>query len=311
MWGIAFLFVGSIIGAGFATGAEILAFFGGLDFPPLLIGAFVVLTQFAVMFLILNRASKQTQKSTRFTKFKKVYELALYFILFTAMTAGISKLFGAIAGAISLCVSLFIVFLGFNKMVVINRYLVLFVSTVLFIINIVFLNSGSFEIGNAVSAPSAIFWAFLYSGLNCCMMDSIVKTALKTKTRREVILASIISSLIVGVFTFLILNSIRTNAISSAVPMLEISKNPITLVAVLGCIITSQFSSLFSIKETLPARFSGVYFVALVCALCFAMSFIGFSNIISFFYPIIGGITVITLSIFYIRNYSDNAIEPK
>ena len=57
---ITLLFLGSVIGAGFATGAEIITFFGELRLPTWIIAIVIGLTMFAIITLevLLNYPNK-------------------------------------------------------------------------------------------------------------------------------------------------------------------------------------------------------------------------------------------------------------
>ena len=280
MIGLGFLIISSVIGAGFATGAELVAFFGARNISPLM-ASFSV----SVFILLLSALILWIEKSKKDDK-TPIYFRVIYFIFFCAMTAGIFELAGWFGAALSLVLCISIVLFGFDKVVLINKYLIFFILAVLFTVDLT--NMGEVPSIDISSPLTAFSWALLYAGMNVCLLGTLFKTALKKYSARKIFVSCSLAAKIIGSLVFLTLSAIYSNeAQGHAMPVLALSNNFITYTAIFLSIFTSQVISLFNLsvgKEKTPR----VSHLALFCALGFFSIFIGFNHIVGIFYPAVG-----------------------
>jgi uncharacterized membrane protein YkvI len=269
---LAFLFVGSIIGAGFATGAEISTFFSSSN-SSFWVAVFVALGLSALIIISI------------YVKLNKKIFLPVYFVLFIAMTAGIGEIAGVFGSAVSLILTALIVRLGFEKLSKINFFIIVAIIGVL-----LFNNFEYTKIDFAFQFDASIIWALLYSGLNCCMLGGIISSAKAKYGNKTIIVSAVAASLIIAFFVLLILNAIKiNNAEDEVMPLFAINHNFITFFVILLAILTSQMSALWTIKENCKIN------INLISLLCFFCSLIGFHRLISWFYPLVGAAVLLYL----------------
>jgi len=312
---ITLLFLGSIIGAGFATGAEIITFFGNISLPVWCISIIVGLAMFSIILLeILLYYPKQTE--TKVIKYKKkqtwlriinISTVIIYFILFTAMTAGVTSITNYFVTIISLVCSAFIVLFGFDKLSHLNTYIVFLIIILITSTALPYLNRNIIENLSYTSFPRGIFWGVLYAGLNCFMFPELIKAASKFNKRSTLIWSSFFTSVIVTILVGLILTTIKTCQTTYAtIPLLAAVPKPITIIIILLAILTSQYTALFAIVQRCE-RFASKtkcrppLIIAGICLCAFIFSFFGFTQIISFAYPLIGAITCVFLLISWLK----------
>ena len=285
------LFIGTIIGAGFATGAEIVTFFGALPLPLWLIALLVGIAMFALIALsifLYHPAPSRRHKPLDCTF------MILYFVMFTAMTAGVTQLAGACGSLLSLAVSGLVVYFGFEKMARFNTLVVISIVIVLFGICFRCLFIPVTPTINYHHLPRGMLWAILYAGLNCMMLPELIAAAAPRYNKRTLLIAGLVTAVIIAVFVYMILQTITVTATADApLPLLASSHHPATFVVVLLAMLTSQYTALFAIvqkinavipqaqKKTRTALFGS-------CGLAFIASFCGFNQILQWGYPLIG-----------------------
>ena len=273
------MIISTIVGAGFATGAELITFFGDSTLPPILIATIVGVFLFMFMvILILNQNQKPPEWLVKI----------ISFIFFVAMIAGIAELGGYIIAGIAVVFCLFIIWLGFEKAIVINKYCMGFTLLVLLII--AFANSDG-TLARTNLPPTYVhttFMALLYSAMNCFMLFAVFKSALKKRPRGEVICASVLAVLAISFFILIIFTAIRTHNTISVMPVLELNNSIFTWLAILLSIFTSMYVSMLNLSDTSSIHKKPVSIkLILVSIIAYILSFFGFKNVIGTFYPII------------------------
>lgn len=285
------LFLGAIIGAGFATGAEIVTFFNQFSLPVWLIAMLVGLTMFGVMTvsIVLNK----TNYPPRNNLISYVF-IGLYFIFFTAMTAAVTQIAGVFVGLLSLVFAGLIVEFGFHKMTRVNTFIVICIVIVLFGICLPYVVRPPQMDTHWPDLPRGILWAWLYAGLNCFMFPELVAAATPQHKPRTLYLASLLAAVIIAGFVYLILTAIKfTQTADAVMPLLAASPHPVTFVVILLAILTSQYSSLFAIVQKAQTTKLGTQIVPSVLIIFFATlafigSFLGFAQILNLGYPLVG-----------------------
>lgn len=306
---ITFLFLGSIIGAGFATGAEIVTFFGELKLPIWLTASIIGITMFLIMILeILLFYPKSASTNAKqikclelkhnYTFFKKLLDVVfimIYITLFTAMTAGIKQITNFFTCITSLFLCSFIALFNIKKLSKFNAFIVLIIVISIITTAIPHINHAvphiAYKWGDVSTATHK---GFLYAGLNCFIFPEIIALISKTHRRRIIIISSLITAVLITILTGLILTTIKTtNSASASIPLLTAAPNPFTFIIILLAILTSQYTALLGITqrlhEILPqTKNKPSTTMACICFLSLIISFCGFNHIIQFGYPIIG-----------------------
>ena len=314
---ITLLFLGSVIGAGFATGAEIVTFFGNLHLPVWSIAALVGCTMFAIITLEIylnyprtkpctnNQQPTTTQPAEHRHKTGKILDIVfimIYLTLFTTMTAGITQITNIGVCIVTLIISTCIVLFGFQNLSRLNFYIVLIIIVLIITTAIPHLLSTTTPvIHNWGNLPTGIIWAFLYAGLNCFMFPELITAAAQRYQRRTLILSGIITACLVTILVGLILTTIQvTGTQNAAIPLLAAAPNPTTMTVILLAVLTSQYAALFAIlqrtQKLLPATKNRPLSSTVgICLCAFIGSFCGFNHIINFAYPLIGVFTCVYL----------------
>lgn len=279
------MIISAVVGAGFATGAELVAFFGSSALPPIAIAAVVATLLIGLMTALLYLPNK----------LKRWLFTPIFFIFFVAMTAGVTELAGPAASAVAVIISVLIVLFGFEKMLAANKVLMGFALVVLFAV--VLKNfSGTMAKSNLPTNEWKTMWsALLYAGMNCCLLPGIFAEAKKKFSCKELLFGCFAAAVTIGFFVLLILTAVRVNGVSNAtMPILALSGSIIVRIAVLICILTSMFAALFNMvpsksagATTLTSR-NNVLLLCLVGAVGYGLSFLGFTKVIGVFYPITG-----------------------
>ena len=276
MFGLAFLLVSSIIGAGFATGAELLVFFGNAGLAPWVIALMVGGFLFALMAVTVALASRGFNPP-------KILFVPLYFAFFVVMTAGIAELLGVWGAVLSLGASVLVVIYGFDKLVRFNKYLIGLVLVVILVIAIP--NLGVINVGER--GISSVAWsALLYAGMNT-MLFPIINRAKKKLSGKEILGSCLMACMVLGFFVLVLLSSIDPNS-QAQFPVLELSSSWFVMVAIFLCMFSSQFIALFNIDSETKKTQGNVGKLIAVCVVAFIIGSFGFSRVMGFVYPIVG-----------------------
>ena len=324
---ITLLFLGSIIGAGFATGAEIVTFFGHLQLPvwwlATIVGVFLFIIISLEIFLVYpnfktsnyqqaNNNILKIQNSVKATKSAKNLDIVfvmIYQILFTAMTAGIIQIANIWACLISLILSIYIALFGFKLLSRFNSYIVALIIILIVSTAIPHLHPELHPQFDNNQIPASAFQAIIYAGLNCFMFPELITATAQDHTRKTLLHASAITALFVTILIYLILSIITaTNTQNAPIPLLAAAPTPITTIVILLAILTSQYTALFAImhriQKLVPNTTKKPLTVAiLICCLALIGSFCGFNQIIKFGYPLICAFTCFYLLISFLTKF--------
>lgn len=328
---IGFLFVGTVIGAGFASGKEIVVFFGksGNFFPLICILAVVLF--FLTGLLFMTRAKRDslftlsdvTQKV--FKKGHKIFDLFMIIcqiVVFSAMIAGIDALFAEVLG-INQKIPLFSVFslilccigISFGIKGLMNINLIIVPLMILFIFLIVFLKPEiNAEVLTKNLSESSLSFSLLsclsYIGMNMLLSINVLVAPVKTANKKNIYTGLISGSLFIGILMFVIgtaLFSAPDNIINSEMPLLALTNGMpgifrlLCLIVIWCGIFTTMISSMFQIAEYTRTKVKkNLPNLVIVSILGFALSRFGFSSIVGFFFPIMGVAGVILIIVFWI-----------
>ncbi len=328
MWRVfvsTFLIFGTIVGAGFSSGNEVVVFFsrfGKLSY--LFIVAASVMMFFACFFFL--RYGKKLSEFIQKNKILNLLVLIISIVFGASMFAGIKNLFGYFDDAsyyfltvVLLLVCLLVTAKGIGGLERVNILLTP-ILTALFFVVICFATRVKGAFSNDAYSFAGLLYCPLYVALNCAMSVFVLAKAGEKLNKKQAFLSSLFSALILLVFLVLCNFVLQRNADSfvSEMPILHIVRNNKLMfvfeyiVILVGCF-TTLFSLLFTINNSLKnyiknsvfCNFSSVF-------LPFAISGVGFSKIISFLYPIcsIFGVIIILFSIFSL-NKTDQIIHSK
>lgn len=310
---IALIYTGTILGAGFATGKELVTFFASFNKGGI-IGFFISCFLLSLICMATLHIMYKVKANTysefmyiifgRFSKYIEYFNIFLLFVLFSAMLAGggatISNTFN-ININVSILIFCLVTFVslifGKNAIISINTILVPMliiggglIGIYLYFYNVapVFNNSGK-----------ALISPFLYTSYNAITTISVLFAIRHLITNKKTIFYS---SLLAGIFIFIIglcmllpLIENYINIYSEPLPILSLIGNKhfikeIYTFTVLAAIFTTAVSNGVALenwfKERLKINTLLLNFIILLCGVLFSL--MGFSNIVNIVYPLFG-----------------------
>ncbi len=313
------IIIGTIIGAGFASGQEVSSFFNRFsDWG--MVG--IVVSSFLmglIVFLALKVANKydiyEYKDLINNNKICLILIKGFTFICFCIMIAGIgvyvneqysvNHWIGTIIAS-TICFLIFLFkFKGLEK---VNLYLVpIIMIGVILISNITTVNTAQTLESTYNIMPNSLLsnWlisAVLYATYNTIVLIPIVLEFRKLKLdKKEIVLLGVISTLticIMALLVFISINRYYPDIISQEMPMLFIAKQSGSFakiyynVALLFAIFTTAFATGYAFLKLCDEK---NYFrnCITICILSVFLARFGFSNMINLFFPIFGWLGII------------------
>ena len=331
---VVFVIIGSLIGAGFASGQEIYLFFFsygikgiiGIIVSSILMGVTIYKTLTIVHNFDVKNYKEylevfiRPKKEERYFNLKNIINTVInIFILITffIMIAGFGAYFGQelgisnIIGSIILAALSFIVLITSVKGVIkVNEILVPIL--IIFIISIGILNLKNIPIMQLDSYivrtnnSNYILSAILYCSYNSILLIPVLIT-LKDyiKNRKQIGIVSIITTIItiiLSVMIFLILAKVDVDIAKLEMPAVYVVSNMFNVLRsiygfiILGAIFTTAISLGNSFIQNISKNRESYPQIALImCIISVLVSKIGFSNLINFLYPIFGYLGLIQI----------------
>ncbi len=332
-----FVFIGTVIGAGFASGKEIVTYFYKFLNYPLLVGLFCFVLFFLVTKTYLNFGRKSQSgefyEVTRgLNKIGKVIDglvLICFLVVSSAMTAGVGSLFREVfclstsfkgfkgqillllPQVISLILACFIVAKGLNGIKGINLIIVPFIIFVIWYLCLNNIGANKAVSGKEVNFLDLSLKSALYVSMNLTLASAMTIKMGKGMEKSEVFLTSLISSVIISATISIFIYTIKGNesALKLDMPLLFFAsaKGEGLAKLILGGIVlcgifTTKVSALLPLYEQILKWSKDKFFTSLFLFLSvLSLSMIGFSKIISYFYPVQSGVGVVLLFLIILR----------
>lgn len=325
---IAFIFAGALIGAGFASGQELLQFFityGSLGFGGIFCaGLFFSLLSWRL--LTISRRFKLTSFSdlARLLCGRKTalfFEYAVFFFLFAVfaiMIAGAGSAAERLLALPARQCAIFFTFLvllastkGFSGVAKINAFLTPFLAAIILTVSLSSLSYHHFSLESirqaaAYSNQPAPHWLLAcisYAAYNMILASAILvplggKTAVPSG-KPVFICASLLGGAILAVLSFLIVCTLLAHSpaiLAEPFPMLTISCTQNKLHAILYILVlasamfTTSLSCLYACADKVSSLLPAGKFACafLIAALALCFSKIGFSQLIAVLFPFFG-----------------------
>ena len=330
--GVAFMYVGAIMGAGFASGREIWQFFGvfgtwGYIGILLVTGLFMMVgfmtSKIACLMNTNDMGKVVVPGENRF--FKNLvanFMGAILFIAIVTMSAaggalfeqqfGLSRLIG---GAIIVCLVIATVIGGFDRVARVFRLVMPVLMTVVVVVSaaVIVTSEGTPDTsGTFAPSPLAANWwlaAVVYMAYNILGVIPIVATAsINAKSKRHSYSGAVLGGLFLGALAFILLNALvrdMTLSDTMALPMLAFAGklsptvNVVYTVVLFFAIYASATSNFYGftlrmIKE--PHRKLKIIIAAWIG---FACGLVGFTRLVAYLFPITGffGVAIVVMLI--------------
>jgi len=326
IWSIALAYVGVMIGAGVSSGQDLLQYFVSFGAWGL-IGVIVLgilHVGFGRLMIALGSYYRSDDHSVVLAEIShpviyRILDIALIITCFLfgfVMTAGaganLNQQFGFpiwVGAFLCTALTIFVSFLDFKKII---GVIGVFTPMILVMIAMIFVTNQS---------PFPSIWLSVVNYFAVCVMSAIAMafvmggSILKINEAEK---SGAWGGFMVGVIFFvttLILFANSDRIASSDVPMLAIAKavNPIFATLYALVIFGLIFNTVFSLYYALGKRFSAgsekrfKFFVAAFALAGFAISFMGFRQLVAVMYPIIGYLGMLMLVVMVVANYRKKA----
>ncbi len=281
------LFIGTVIGAGFATGEEIRLYFRGQNDLTVVLSA-LVFALFCALFLFASKKKKPPLKKW----IKVVWETAKFLcagISLIAMCSACEQIIFDATKFRSAGVWLFVVclFLG-NK----QNSVLAFINAVivpLIVIFIIGVYIGADTESLRVATPK-LLPAFLYSAMNIFGGGIMLDRMGKVMTAKQILYCTAISFAMMCMLMLCIKKVVETNTLS--MPLLCVSKDEGMVFSGVSVVLLAVFTTMLSDVSIMYESLSGVACkksirMSVLCVFCVVGVCANFSEIVSTLYPVI------------------------
>ncbi len=286
--GTSAVFIGAIVGAGFATGKEICVYFADCSvLAPILASIFLGL--FCCVFMLLGRRSDNIL-FTLFFKAEfaaKIIVVISNFIIFATMIAGAELIFRDCffvkgIGILSGILAIFFIGRGGRALSIINTILVPIIIAVLIY----------FVLSNKHLSPSGgvcILPPLAYASMNLLTGGYLVAGYAKEASIKQCLLTSLVVTVVSAVLLVAVYLTAQKYA-SYPMPLYEYAKG---IGGAIGAGIMIFAAIFTTMTASLRVVSDGCYSIGVAAtALAFIVSLFGFSNLVTYAYPVIGYIGV-------------------
>ncbi len=331
---IVFVIIGTLIGAGFASGQEIYVFFfsyGIKGFIGIIISSVVMGVLIYKTLGIINKYNINSykdlldiliknKKENKYFNFKNIINLIInifilvtFFIMIAGFGAYFEQQFGinSLVGSSILAILNFVIFLT-NVKGVIKANELLVPMLIVFLVIIGFINIIDINIvklGNytiRTNQSNYILSAIIYASYNSILLIPVLITLKKyINTKKQILFISLISTIIVillATIIFLILIRVDVDITKLEMPAVYVVSNIFKFLEIiygfiiLGSIFTTSISLGTSFLQNVSKnKRSYTQIAAIMCITSVLTSQIGFSNLINLLYPIFGYLGLIQI----------------
>lgn len=326
---VVFVIIGTLIGAGFASGQEVYLFFFSYGMEGLigiLISSIIIGVVIYSTFNILNKYKINTYKDflniliPKNTKLKiianfiiNIFILITFFIMIAGFGAYFEQEIGInrLVGSLILAIITFIVFMTSIKGVVkVNELIVpiligfIFIIGIISIKNIHILNLENYVI--RTNYTNFALSAVLYSSYNSILLIPVLITLNNyVKNKKQIFYISFISAIVtilLSVIIFLLLVRVDVEISKLEMPVVYVVSNMFKIlryiygVIILGSIFTTAISLGVSFLQNTAKNKKGYTQISIImCITSVIISKFGFSNLVSLLYPIFGYLGLIQI----------------
>ena len=326
IFAIIMVIIGSIIGAGFASGQEINSFFykyGLKGIIGIVISIILISITIFKVFKIARQKSINTYKGfleiilkTQKNKYLNIANITniiiniFLIISFFIMIAGFGAYFkqeynlNSIIGSAILAFICFIIFMGnVERLLKVNKYLVPILIVFLLVIGYINITNINFtEISNKskdTNLYEAIWSGIIYASYNIILLiPALITLKDKIKNNKNIVYIAVIPGLILLVLAliiFFLISNIKTNINAIEMPAVYVigmyfkKFRGVYGFIILSSILTTAISEGISLLENVcKTKKSYTQVAGILCITSIIFSKIGFSNLINLLYPIFG-----------------------
>lgn len=331
---IAAVYVGTVVGAGFATGREIVEFFsrfGFIGFLGILMSGYIFIFMGSKLMRISARIGATSYEQFNEYLFGKAIGKIVN-IMMLLMLIGVCGVMLSGAGAVfeeqlgiprnigifvTIGLTILVMILGTKGLFVVNSFVVPLMITFSFILFFLSLKIPGF-IEQALFIPAAedgwksVAAPFIYTAFNLSLAQAVlVPIANEIKDDQTVKWGGIIGGtaltliLLAGHFTLVMLPNLDSYEIPMATIMKSLAPGLywVFIIIIYGEIFTSVIGNIFGlerqIRKYIPVP--GMAIVVGILALCYSISRFDYSTLLSSVYPLFGNISLIFIVLLWMK----------
>ena len=304
IFAVTMLVVGTIIGAGFASGREIVTFFG--ETPPVAVAAAVAVLVFVSCATFLFVGSKACADDVGAVNRKiagraePVLSALMLFnslVSLSAMLAGTDDLLGEIFPLKPLysivfgALGVIVVARGLDGIMKVNVVVVPLLAAITVIVTSLTISSPSSASFTALTAYKSL----TYVAMNAILAASVL-TTVHGLSRKQIMISSALTGVIIGGIVLCIILALCSSGAGKAdMPIVEMAKPlggltyALAIVSVMTGIFTTMISAHLSLSEWAVSLCGNKTFAAVLTAIVAEIvGLIGFRTVVDVFYPIVG-----------------------
>ncbi|WP_102271646.1 YkvI family membrane protein [Cytobacillus massiliigabonensis] len=346
-WGaacqIAAVYVGTVVGAGFATGREIVEFFSRFGF----IG-FISILMSGYIFIFLGSKGMRIAARIQATSYQELNEYlfgrlfgSIINILMLLMLLGVCAVMLAGAGAVfeeqlgltknlgiflTIGLSIIVMVVGIKGLFAVNTFVVPMMIAFSFFLMFFSMKLPNFTdqllfIPFAEDGWKAVVAPFSYAALNLTLAQAVlVPVAAEIKDDQTIKWGGILGG---GALTIILMSSHMTlvmlpNLESYDIPMGVIMRTAassffwIYVLIIYGEIFTSVIGNVFGVERQVRKFISipSIFTVTIIFVICYFISFINYGTLLSYLYPLFGYISIIFIVLLWMKPFEENK-DPK
>lgn len=313
VFAVVFVIFGTVVGSGFSSGKEIMIYFSRFGNWSYLYIILACVLFFLLFKIFLQKGQAVVQKYENNKIFIAVSTI-ISIVFCASMFAGIESLFShfsqtsyAILIAIMLLCTIFVVKNGVSGLEKANVILMP-LATIVFLVVLIFASFSSSETYPTVSSWAGALYSLFYVALNASISGVVISKLGQNMTKKQTFFASLFSCSLILIFLLLGNFALLKNSSSfyCDMPFLELVSQSKTLyildftVILIGCF-TTLISLAFTLKDSFDKFIKNKTLSTLSAVILpFLISGLGFSQIVSFLYPIcsVFGILILILYLF-------------
>ncbi|MGL4522895.1 MAG: YkvI family membrane protein [Bacilli bacterium] len=337
---IAAIYVGTVIGAGFATGREIVTFFsvnGWYGFLGIFISG-LGFCWFGTHLMLLSKRwnvdnAHQFNRKLFGTWLAPLVSVLTFIIVLSAtsvMLSGAHAIFTeqlhvpvSISFALSVMILLFFIYRGMNGLVEINGIVVPFMFIFTAFVSIsAFTNDLPMQFleNHIPFSFSSLFNPLLYVAFNIFMGQIVlVPIAKNAANARTIIRGGVLGGLLLTLLMFFVFFAVNTLPQSSnpEIPMGSVLQSFSTLFhlffsfIMLGEIGTTVIGNVFGLSSALPAALQGKKFGAILLLIALSLSVLQYSFLLDILYPLYGWLSILLLPLIIYHSQNTNWTNKK
>ncbi|MBE5812523.1 MAG: hypothetical protein E7314_02570 [Clostridiales bacterium] len=319
---VAFTYVGTIVGAGFASGQEIKKYF--TDYGVYGIASYCIA---AVLIFLLGKKIMLMCRKNNINSYDKLISLLsgnifgklfdFFITIFligtlTTMSAGMGTILNQVfsipiwfGNLVLMLFSIIIVKKGINEISKINIFIVPILILVTIIISGTSCDGFEVSLVKSASAVKSLFSMILYVAYNIIMSISILPALALSANEKSIKRGTMLAGIIIAFLGLLMSFALLTNydiIQNVEIPLAVIADKYVGfyIVTFILEVFSTAVSSLYGVYTRVNKKNKMLYIISL-CAYCFSL--FGFSNLVTYLYGIMGVIGIFMIGILIKGDY--------